>query len=61
MSDREKKTQDKAEKKYKTEKLMKSKQLADYQQDFARVILTEPEYTIKEAKAKLDEALKGGK
>lgn len=43
---------------YTTEALLKSKALADYQQDFARVILTESEYTIEGAKAALDKALK---
>lgn len=52
---------EKKEKKYPTEKLLKSKALAGYQQDFARVILTEPEYTIEGAKAALDKILKGGK
>lgn len=47
-----------ADRKYPTEKLLKSKALSGYQQDFARVILTEPEYTIKEAKAALDQVLK---
>ena len=45
--------------KYPTSKLLKSKHLAGYQRDFARVILTEPEYTIEEAKQLLDEKLKG--
>lgn len=48
-------------KKYPTRKLLNSKHLAGYQKDFARVILTEPEYTIEEAKAILDEVLKGGR
>lgn len=46
--------------KYPTTRLLKSRHLAGYQQDFARVILTEPEYTIEEAKRLLDEKLKGG-
>ena len=45
--------------KYPTSKLLKSKHLAEYQRDFARVILTEPEYTIEEAKQLLDEQIKG--
>ncbi len=49
----------KTEKKYPTEKLLKSKALAGYQQDFARAILVKPEYTIAEAKAILDKVLKG--
>jgi len=48
-----------AEKEYPTEKLLKSSHLAGYQRDFAKVILTEPKYTISEAKAVLDKALKG--
>ena len=47
------------QKKYPTAKLLKSKALSGYQQDFARVILTEPDYTIEEAKAELDRVLKG--
>ena len=47
------------EKRYPTEKLLKSKLLSGYQQDFARVLLTESEYTINEAKAILDKILKG--
>jgi hypothetical protein len=40
--------------------LLRSKALAGYQKDFARVILTAPEYTVKEAKAALDAVLKKG-
>lgn len=36
--------------KYKTESLLKSKGFANYQQDFARVLLPDPEYTVEEAK-----------
>lgn len=61
MSGRKKNEPDKAEKKYKTERLLKSRHLAGYQPDFARVILKEQEYTVKEAKEALDQALKGGK
>ena len=46
------------EKKYATEKLLKSKHLAGYQRDFAKTILTEPKYTVKEAQAALDAVLK---
>ncbi len=46
------------EKKYPTQKLLKSRHLADYQRDFAKVILTGPEYTISEARAVLDKVLK---
>lgn len=52
--------QPKEEKKYPTNKLLKSKHLADYQRDFAKVILTEPAYTISKAKEVLDKVLKGG-
>lgn len=48
-------------KKYPTGKLLKSSSLSEYQPDFAMVILTKPAYTIEEAKAALDKALKGGK
>ena len=48
------------QKKYPTAKLLKSKALSGYQQDFARVILSKPEYTIEDAKAALDKVLKGG-
>lgn len=36
--------------KYKTESLLKSKGFANYQQDFARVLLPDPEYAVEEAK-----------
>ena len=45
---------------YETGRLLKSKALAGYQPDFARAVLTEPFYTIKEACAALDAALKKG-
>lgn len=51
--------QPKEEKKYLTSELLKSKYLAGYQRDFAKVILTEPEYTVSEARAVLDRVLKG--
>lgn len=40
--------------KYKTESLLKSKTFACYQQDFARALLPDPEYTTEEAKDILD-------
>lgn len=46
--------------KYQTERLLQSKALAGYQKDFARVILTDPEYTVEEAKAAIEAALKKG-
>ena len=49
------------EKKYSTEKLLKSRRFAAYQPEFARVILTEPEYTISGAIDALEKALKGGR
>ena len=49
------------EKKFPTGKLLKSKHLAAYQPDFARVILTEPAYSVSGAKEALDAALKGGR
>ena len=45
---------------YQTERLLQSKALAGYQKDFARVILTKPEYSIEEARAALDAVLKKG-
>lgn len=56
-----KKTAKTEEKKYSTEKLLKSHRFAGYQPDFARVILKEPEYTISEAVDALETALKGGR
>lgn len=50
-----------AEKRYATKRLLKSKALAGYQKDFARVILKEPFYSVQEAKDILDKALKGVK
>ncbi len=40
--------------KYKTESLLKCKAFASYQQDFARALLPDPEYTLEEAKEILD-------
>ena len=45
---------------YQTERLLRSKALAGYQKDFAKVILTKPEYTLEEARAALDAVLKKG-
>lgn len=42
------------ETKYPTENLLQSKLLAGYQPDFARAVLTEPEYTKAEALKRLD-------
>lgn len=40
--------------KYPTEALLHSRAFSGYQQDFARAILAETEYTIEQAKAVLD-------
>lgn len=40
---------------YQTEILLHSRALSGYQRDFARVLLTRPEYTTEEAKAELDQ------
>lgn len=55
------KTDNKLEKKtgsspvsYPTETLLHSKALSEYQRDFARALLTRPEYTLEEAKAELE-------
>ena len=45
---------------YPTGQLLESKALAGYQRDFARVLLTRPEYTLQEAKGILDQFFKGG-
>lgn len=58
MSKSSKEKKDQAVKRYPTEKLLKSKALSGYQPDFARVILKEPEYSVEEAKAALEQALK---
>ncbi len=54
------KTETTTEKIYPTEALLKSKALADYQQDFARVLLTKPAYTVREAAATLDRFCRKG-
>lgn len=43
-----------------TAQLLASGALRGYQQDFAKVLLTGPEYTIQEAKAVLGRFFKGG-
>ena len=48
------------EKRYSAEKLLKSRYLAGYQPDFAKVILTKPAYSVAEAIEALEKALKGG-
>lgn len=52
-----------AEERYLTAELLASKKLAEtagYQRDFAKVLLTKPEYTLQEAKAVLDQFFNGG-
>ena len=44
-----------------TESLLKSKALSGYQVDFARAILSKPEYTVEEARAELDKVLSPSK
>lgn len=46
------------EPRYTREKLLHCKALSGYQEDFKAVILTAEEYTINEAKAALDAALR---
>lgn len=48
------------EKSYPTEALLRSKAFSQYQPDFARVLLTKPAYTVREAKAILDKFCKRG-
>ena len=45
---------------YPTDQLLASKALSGYQRDFAKTLLTGPEYTLQEAKDILDKFLKGG-
>lgn len=45
---------------YPTAQLLASRALAGYQKDFARVLLTESEYTLQEATDILDKFFKGG-
>lgn len=43
-----------------TEALLRSKALSGFQPDFARAVLTKPEYTVEEALAELNQFFKGG-
>lgn len=43
-----------------TGELLASKALSGYQRDFAKALLTRPEYTLQEARAVLDKFFKGG-
>ena len=54
-----KKEEPKEEKRFPVAKLLRSRHLAGYQPDFAKVVLTEPEYTISEAQEALERNLKG--
>ncbi|WP_181995699.1 hypothetical protein [Clostridium sp. AM58-1XD] len=45
--------------KFSTGKLLKSRYLAKYQPDFAKIILSKPAYTISEAIETLERTLKG--
>ena len=45
---------------YPTEQLLKSKALSGFQPDFARAVLTRPEYTVEEALGELNKFFKGG-
>lgn len=52
-----------AEERYPTAELLASRKLAEtagYQRDFAKVLLTKPEYTLQEAEAILDKFFNGG-
>lgn len=49
------------EPRYPTAELLSSKKLAGYQRDFAKVLLTKPDYTLQEAMDVLERFFKGGK
>lgn len=49
-----------AARRHPTERLLKSKALSGFQPDFARAVLTKPEYTVGEALATLNHYFKGG-
>ena len=44
--------------KYSTKKVLESKELSKYQRDFAKVVLTESEYTLDEAVKEIENKLK---
>jgi len=46
---------------YPTEDLLASQELAGYQKDFARALLSEPAYSLREAKEILNKFFGGGK
>lgn len=48
------------EKVYPTAALLSSEALSGYQRDFAKTLLTKPAYTLREAKAILEQYSKGG-
>lgn len=45
---------------FSTEQLLKSRALSGFQPDFARAVLTGPEYTVEEALDALNKFFKGG-
>lgn len=45
---------------YPTAQLLESRTMSGYQRDFAKALLTGPEYTLQEAKDILDSFFKGG-
>lgn len=51
---------EKAARRHPTELLLESKALSGFQPDFARAVLTEPEYTVEEALTALNHFFKGG-
>lgn len=53
-------TQDKPAVRYPTEQLLTSRALSGFQPDFARAVLTGPEYTVEEALDALNKFFKGG-
>lgn len=50
-----------AQKKFKTEVILKSKEFAGYQKDFLKVLLKKEEYTLAEAKRIAEAFFKGRK
>lgn len=52
------KNHEKNEPKFSRDALIASKALACYQRDFVGVVLTKSEYTLEEAKAEIEKALK---
>ena len=48
------------EKKYATECILQSREFSGFQREFARALLTESAYTLREARAILNRFFKGG-